>query len=115
MIGGFPEPRGSRKGFGALLLGYYEHGTLRCAGRVGTGFDERQLRKLHAQLLQQERRRPAFADERGPRRGVHWVEPSLIAEIAFTEWTRDGRLRHPRFPGLREDKEAREVRRECPT
>ncbi|HEX5314608.1 MAG TPA: non-homologous end-joining DNA ligase [Gammaproteobacteria bacterium] len=115
VIGGFTEPRGSRHGFGALLLGYYERGKLRCAGRVGSGFDELQLRKLHAQLLRQERRSPAFVDERASRHGVHWVEPALVAEIAFTEWTRDGRLRHPRFLGLREDKEAREVRRERPT
>jgi bifunctional non-homologous end joining protein LigD len=112
VIGGYTEPRGSREGFGALLIGYYDKGNLRYAGKVGTGFDERQLRELHGKLSDSERKEAAFSDRNVSARGVHWVRPSFVAEIAFTEWTDDGRLRHPRFIELREDKPARKVVRE---
>jgi bifunctional non-homologous end joining protein LigD len=113
VIGGYTAPRGSRIEFGALLLGYYEDGKLNYAGKVGTGFDEATLRDLGARLQQRRRERPPFADAAEIReRGVSWVEPELVAQVGFTEWTRAGRLRHPRFLGLREDKSAREVVRE---
>jgi DNA ligase D-like protein (predicted ligase) len=113
VIGGYTDPQGSRTGFGALLLGYYEpDGSLAYAGKVGTGFDERTLRRLHAALSGLERDRPAFSRGKLPRTRVHWVEPRLVGQIAFTEWTRDGQLRHPRFQGLRDDKDPGDVVRE---
>ena len=116
VIGGYTEPQGSRKGFGALLLGYHEGGKLRYAGKVGTGFDERMLRELTPQLAKREQKAPAFVDP--PRgyeaKGAHWVRPDLVAEVAFTEWSRDGALRHPSFQGLRPDKRASDVVRERP-
>jgi bifunctional non-homologous end joining protein LigD len=113
VIGGFTAPRGSRIELGALLLGYYEDGVLRYAGKVGTGFDEATLRVLGARLRELRRADALFADASVIReRDVTWVEPVLVAEVGFSEWTGNGRLRHPRFLGLREDKAAREVVRE---
>ncbi|WP_447977442.1 DNA ligase D [Candidatus Nitrospira bockiana] len=119
VVGGFTEPSGSRHGFGALLLGVYEgegaNRRLRYVGRVGTGFTERGLRALLARLAPLEQTGSPFADRvPGPRRSLHWVRPVLVVEIAFTEWTADGFLRHPSFQGIREDKAAHEVRRETP-
>lgn len=115
VIGGYTDPEGARNGFGALLLGYYEQGDFRCAGRVGTGFDEPMLEDLHARLLKRRRDSSPFDDGTSvEREAIHWVTPDLVCEIGFTEWTRGGRLRHPRFLGLREDKSASEVRRERP-
>jgi bifunctional non-homologous end joining protein LigD len=116
VIGGYTDPRRSRTGFGALLLGYYDHdGKLRYAGKVGTGFDRRTLTSLHAALAALERPDPLFEPVRSlPRSGVHWVEPRLVAQVGFTEWTADGRLRHPRFHGLRRDKGPADVVREMP-
>ena len=111
MIGGFTAPKGSRTDLGALLLGYYEGRRLRYAGKVGTGFTRATLGDLAGRLEPLERERSPFADE-VRERGATWVEPRLVAQIGFSEWTRDGRLRHPRFLGLREDKEAEEVVRE---
>jgi bifunctional non-homologous end joining protein LigD len=111
VIGGFTAPQGSRTDLGALLLGYYEDGRLRYAGKVGTGFTRATLRELAAKLEPLHRDRSPFADEvREPR--VTWVEPRLVGQIGFSEWTRDGRLRHPSFLGLRDDKAAEEVVRE---
>ena len=111
VVGGYTAPRGSREDLGALLLGYYEDGRLRYAGKVGTGFTRATLRDLAARMAPLRRPDPPFAD--APRlRDATWVEPELVAEVGFTEWTRDGRLRHPRFLGLRDDKEAGEVVRE---
>ncbi len=117
VIGGFTDPKGSRIGFGALLVGYYDADhRLRYAGKVGTGFDERTLRELRAAMDRLERPEPPFADDPElPRHGVHWVEPRLVAEVAFSEWTESGKLRHPRFQGLRRDKPAAAVIRETPT
>jgi DNA ligase D-like protein (predicted ligase) len=113
VIGGFTDPRGSRVGFGALLLGYHDpDGRLAYAGKVGTGFDTRLLRLLHARLSRLERPSPAFDRGHLPRAGVHWVRPRLVGQVAFTEWTEDGQLRHPRFQGLRDDKDPAEVIRE---
>ncbi|MFT2016374.1 non-homologous end-joining DNA ligase [Streptomyces sp. 796.1] len=113
VIGGYTEPAGGRTGFGALLLGHYAQGRLRYAGKVGTGYTEAVLRRLRAQLDALTSERSPFADP-VRERGAHWVRPELVAQVAFTEWTRDGMLRHPRFLGLREDKAAREVVREEP-
>ena len=116
VIGGYTDPQRSRIGFGALLLGYYDRdGKLRYAGKVGTGFDQRTLISLHAALAALERPDPPFEPVRGlPGAGVHWVEPRLVAQVGFTEWTADGRLRHPRFQGLRRDKNPADVVQEMP-
>jgi DNA ligase D-like protein (predicted ligase) len=114
VIGGYTDPRGGRAHFGALLLGYHEMGALVYAGKVGTGFDDETLAALGAKLERRERATPPFAQPVPAETGVHWVRPDLVAEIAFTEWTRDGRLRHPSFLGLRDDKDASEVVRERP-
>jgi bifunctional non-homologous end joining protein LigD len=115
VIGGFTAPQGSRTDFGALLVGYWEEGRLRYAGKVGTGFDHATLESLGHELRRLERDDPPFADVHPIPRGTHWVEPELVGQIAFSEWTRDGRLRHPRYLGLRDDKPAREVVRERPS
>ncbi|SFR48930.1 DNA ligase D [Marinobacter daqiaonensis] len=115
VIGGYTDPEGERTGFGALLLGYYEDGDFRYAGRVGTGFDEAMLKDLHDRLSKRVRQSSPFDDDTpGEGTATHWVRPDLVCEVGFTEWTRDGRLRHPRFLGLREDKSASKVRRERP-
>jgi bifunctional non-homologous end joining protein LigD len=113
VIGGFTAPRGSRTEFGALLLGHYDGDTLRYAGKVGTGFDTETLRAIGAQLRQREVATPPFGDPGSIKeRSVTWVKPELVAQVAFTEWTGAGRLRHPRFLGLRDDKPASKVVRE---
>ena len=113
VIGGYTAPRGSRVEFGALLLGYYRDGRLEYAGKVGTGFDAETLRSLGAKLRDLRREDSPFADPGAIREhAVTWVEPRLVAQIGFTEWTGHGRLRHPRFLGLRDDKAATEVVRE---
>ena len=111
VVGGYTAPRGSRTDLGALLLGYYGDRGLRYAGKVGTGFTRATLHDLAAKLAPLRRDTSPFADE-VRERGATWVEPQLVAQVGFTEWTRDGRLRHPRFLGLREDKAARDVVRE---
>jgi DNA ligase D-like protein (predicted ligase) len=115
VIGGYTDPQGTRTGFGALLLGYYDAGgRLVYAGKVGTGFDHVLLHDLHGELSRLERDEPAFDEGKLPTSGVHWVEPTLVGEVGFSEWTEDGQLRHPRFQGLRRDKAATEVVRETP-
>jgi bifunctional non-homologous end joining protein LigD len=112
VIGGFTEPSGSRPGLGALLVGYYDSGRLRYAGKVGTGYDNETLRSLRRRLDQQvQDSSPFVTPVKGP---AHWVRPELVAQIGFSEWTRDGRLRHPRYQGLRTDKAAKHVVRETP-
>jgi len=114
VIGGWTEGRRARQNrLGALELGVHdpESGELKYAGKVGTGFDERELDRLAELLKPLAIRRSPFAG-RQPARGAHFVKPTLVAEIEFGEWTRDGRLRHPRYLGLREDKPADDVVRE---
>ena len=113
VIGGYTEPQRSRTEFGALLLGYYEDGRLRYAGKVGTGFDLQMLKELGGQLRELRTSASPFDDAAAIReRGITWVEPTLVAQVAFSEWTGAGRLRHPSFLGLRDDKSASEVVRE---
>src|SRR3981189_10913 len=111
-IGGYTDPRGSRRGFGALLLGYYRGKKLAYAGKVGTGFNQNLLRRLGEKLARLERPVSPFVEDGLPRRGVHWLKPKLVAQIGFTEWTSGGKLRHPRFLGLRDDKGPEDVLRE---
>ena len=125
IIGGYTEPEGARKHFGALLVGVYEDKKLKFAGRVGTGFDDKLLRGLSSEL---EKIRvescpffnvPAVGRSRWDQglsaaemKRCHWVKPSMVCQVKFTEWTRDDRLRHPVFLGIREDKNASEFVRE---
>ena len=139
VIGGFTDPQGARTGIGALLVGYYQGGRLLFSGRVGTGFTRRSALELRQRLDAIERETCPFAPPAGPAkadprvrpakadppqgpakaghyyepvRHAHWVEPVLVAEVRFTEWTADGKIRHPSFQGLRADKKPRAVRRE---
>jgi DNA ligase D-like protein (predicted ligase) len=112
VVGGYTEPKGSRELIGALLVGYYEHGRLRYAGKVGTGYDRHALELLHRKLVPLHRRTSPFAPGPSPGGAVQWVTPKLVVEIGFGEWTPAGLLRHPRYLGLRDDKTAAEVRRE---
>lgn len=111
VVGGFTPPKGARTGFGALLLGYWEGGRLMYAGKVGTGFSDSLLRDLYTKLVQLERSTSPFSAA-VPDKGARFAEPELVAEVAFTNWTPDGRLRHPSFLGLRPDKAGSDVGRE---
>ena len=129
---GFTEPEGRRKGFGALLVGYWEktqekekegggatagRRELRYAGKVGSGFNEDTLRRLGRLLKARRRKTPPFSRKDAgdlPKTGVHWVTPSLVGRFGFSEWTATGKLRHPRFLGLRRDKDPEEVVKEEP-
>ncbi|VVD90073.1 DNA ligase D [Pandoraea fibrosis] len=114
---GFTEPSGSRQGFGALLLGYYDDDgkTLRYAGKVGTGFDTAGLLRLREQIdaLETTRAPLSPAPRPGGRTRVHWLRPVLVAEVRFAEWTRDGHVRQAAFLAMRRDKSAKDVRREA--
>lgn len=114
VIGGFTAPEGARSDFGALLLGYQEKGTLRFAGKVGTGFSTETLKKLSTLLVPLVQERPAFANppSGAAARGVTWVRPTLIAQVQFRDWTAEGLIRHTSFRGLREDIGAESVTRE---
>lgn len=114
VIGGYTEPQGKREYFGALLLGYYQDGRLKYAGKVGTGFDNITLEKLHEKFSPLERRTSPFNEEIREK-GAHWLEPVLVAQIGFEEWTDPGKLRQPRYMGLRPDKDAKDVVKEEPT
>jgi bifunctional non-homologous end joining protein LigD len=114
VIGGYTDPGGSRTDFGALLVGYYEQGRLCYAGKVGTGYSAESLRELGARLRALEAAESPFVDARPIPRGTHWTRPELVAQIGFAEWTSDGRLRQPRFLGLRDDKRPSDVVRERP-
>ena len=114
VIGGFTAPRGARTDLGALLVGHFEGERLRYAGKVGTGFTRSTLRELSERLAPLVRDSSPFEPEKGIPRAATWVEPELVAQVAFMEWTPDGRLRHPSFLGVRFDKPACEVTREEP-
>jgi bifunctional non-homologous end joining protein LigD len=112
VIAGFTDPKGSRVGFGSLLLGVHDSaGRLRYAGNVGTGFDDASLRELRTNLKSLETDKDPFFERARDVKG-HWVKPKLVAEVAFTEWTSEDRIRHPVFHGLRTDKDARAITRE---
>ncbi|HTX93782.1 MAG TPA: non-homologous end-joining DNA ligase [Mycobacterium sp.] len=112
VVGGYTSPKGSRVDLGALLLGYYEGHDLRYAGKVGTGFDEATLHRLHERLSSIGQSTAPFTRGSVREADAHWVRPEMVVQIGFTEWTRDGKLRHPRYLGLRTDKDAAEVVRE---
>lgn len=112
-VGGYTPVKGAGSGVGALLVGYVEDGALRYAGKVGTGFTEVGRRELAAALDADARPTSPFADP-VRERDARWAEPRLVAQVAFEEWTEQGRLRHPRFLGLRPDKAVADVRREVP-
>jgi len=114
VVGGFTEPRGSRKSLGALLLGVYEGGELVYIGHTGGGLAMAQLTDLRARLNPLERKSSPFRTKPKPNAPVHWVKPEVVVEVTFREWTQDGIMRQPIFVGLREDKPARDVRREIP-
>lgn len=112
VIVGYTDPEGQRTGIGALVVGVHERGMLVCAGKVGTGFDTETLKMLERKLSAIAVETSPCSAESVPRGKVHWVRPKYVAQVAFTEWTGGGKLRHPRFLGLREDKKAGEVVRE---
>lgn len=115
VVGGFTDPQGERVGLGALLVGYFEGDDLVFAGKVGTGFDTKLLLELRQRLGDIELGASPFTRAEGlPRVRAHWVKPELVVQVAFMEWTSHGKLRHPRFLGVRSDKSARDVRRETP-
>jgi ATP-dependent DNA ligase len=113
VIGGFTDPQGARVGLGALLVGYYDKHDFVFAGKVGTGLDSKLLNELRTRLDKLSLVKPPFTKSTGlPKLRVHWVKPEIVVQVAFTEWTPGGKLRHPRLLGLRPDKAARDVVRE---
>jgi len=116
VIGGFTDPEGTRAGLGALLIGYYDRDRLVFSGKVGTGFTHKVALDLRATLDRIEQRTSPFtpAPPGSLGRNAHWVKPDLVCEVVFTEWTTDGKIRHPSFQGLRADKKPKQVMREKP-
>jgi bifunctional non-homologous end joining protein LigD len=113
VVGGFTDPQGTRVGLGALLVGYYEEDDFVFAGKIGTGFDTKLLLDLRGRLDVLEIPASPFTRARGlPRLHAHWVRPDVVVQVAFLEWTVHGKLRHPRFIGVRTDKNARDVVKE---
>jgi len=113
VVGGYTDPQGSRVGLGALLVGYFDGDDFVFAGKVGTGFDTKLLLDLRRRLERLEQPTPPFTRGTGlPRIRAHWVKPEIVVQVAFTEWTVHGKLRHPRLVGVRIDKKARDVARE---
>lgn len=112
VIAGFTEPQGERVGFGALLVGYYDGDDLRYAGKVGTGYDDEFLSEFRDRMEARSAEACPFVDAPDHDGRVTWVEPHFVGEFGFTEWTAGGKLRHPRFLGLRRDKKPRQVTRE---
>ena len=113
VVGGFTDPQGKRVGLGALLVGYYDGDALVYAGKLGTGFDTKLLLELRARLDALEIPSSPFTRATGlPRVRAHWARPEIVVDVAFLEWTGHGKLRHPRFLRVRDDKPAREVVRE---
>lgn len=114
VIGGFTTPKGSRSDFGALLVGYYDKGKLKFAGKVGTGYTQEILRMLGKKMRALEIKKCPFSNYDEPTAGVHWIKPKLVAEFQFANWTRDNKLRVGRYKGLRTDKNAKDVVKETP-
>ena len=114
VIGGFTEPRGARKKFGALLIGYYDKEKLIYAGHVGTGFTEKSLSEIYDAMKPLIQVKSPFKNPPHPNAPVTWLKPELIGEVSFSEWTEEGIMRHPSFEGLRSDKTKKEVHREAP-
>ncbi|QEO78746.1 DNA ligase D [Pseudomonas brassicacearum] len=116
VVVGFSDPKGARSAFGALLLGLHDadSGQLRYAGKVGTGFNETTLKSIYQQLLPLETKKAAVVNPPSgyEAKGVHWLEPTLLAEVAFAEMTKDGSVRHAVFHGLRNDKPAKDITQE---
>ncbi len=112
VVAGWTEPRSSRTHFGALLLGYYHNGELKYAGHTGSGFDEKELTRVFQLMRPLETDRSPFKPVPKTNERPHWIEPSLVAEVRFTEWTDEGLLRHPIYLGLRQDVNVESVRRE---
>lgn len=112
VIGGYTEPRGSRKYLGALLVGVYDHGKFVYVGHSGGGIPDEQRKTLQARLSKLERQSSPFTIEPKPNAPVHWVKPGLVCEMSFAEWTEDNYMRHPQFEGLRPDKDPKDVHRE---
>ncbi|MDO8677113.1 MAG: ATP-dependent DNA ligase [Acidobacteriota bacterium] len=115
VVGGFTDPQGARTGLGALLVGYYEGEDFVFAGKLGTGFDTKMLLDLRQRLDALEIAKPPFTKGTGlPKIRAHWVRPKIVVQVAFMEWTKHGKLRHPRLIAIRFDKRARDVTREQP-
>lgn len=114
VIGGYTDAQGGRSGFGALLLGIYENGELKYAGRVGTGFNHQTLRDMRKMLNGLEQKKCPFEINAPKGKDIHWVKPIKVAEVSFSQWTSDGILRTPVFVGLREDKPAKDILMEKP-
>lgn len=114
VIAGFTEPRGSRKTFGALVLGVYENDKLEYIGHTGGGFNGESLKLVMAKMKPLTRKTSPFSKKIKTNTPVTWIKPELVCEVAFSEWTVEGSMRHPIFQGLREDKKAKEVLREVP-
>ncbi|MDN7125474.1 non-homologous end-joining DNA ligase [Pseudidiomarina terrestris] len=112
VICGFTAPSGERIGFGALLLGFYRDDKLVYAGDVGTGFDDETLTRLHEKLQSLSRKTSPYDENSPTGEAITFVRPELVCEVAFSEWTADDKLRHPRFQGLRRDKHATDVHKE---
>ncbi|MCP9198864.1 non-homologous end-joining DNA ligase [Gramella sp. GC03-9] len=113
VIVGYTKPQGERKGFGAILIGFYKDDQLKYAGKVGTGYTDQMLEDLHAQFQEIEVEEPAVSGSKLPSKDVYWLKPKMVAEVAFTEWTSTDKLRHPRYLGLRRDKKPKEVVKEA--
>jgi ATP-dependent DNA ligase len=115
VVGGFTDPQGGRVGLGALLVGYYEASDLVFAGKIGTGFDTALLLDLRRRLDAIELPASPFTKAVGlPRLRAHWVQPEIVVQVAFIEWTVNGKLRHPRLLGVRQDKQPGDVIKEQP-
>jgi bifunctional non-homologous end joining protein LigD len=112
VVGGWTEPRQTRQFFGALLLGVPEGGALKYVGHTGTGFDGKELERVAKRLKALEIPKSPFSERIKTNEPAHWVRPDVVAQVRFTEWTADGKLRHPVYLGLRDDKKASEVSRE---
>lgn len=113
VICGFTEPQGERIGFGALLIGFYRDGNLVYAGEVGTGYDDKTLKNIRSKMNRMERKTSPYDKGNPEKKSIHFITPKLVCEVAFTEWTEDDKLRHPRFKGLREDKKPEDAHKEA--